>query len=86
MEDTFQSKYEEFCLDLETSIPELKNDISVAKAIPDDQRMDSYKRDVFKLRMKSDTHIVLPGVIIPKIIWTSLSKATIISLVASRIT
>jgi len=77
MEATFQSKYDEFCVDLESTIPELAIDIGNAKAIPKDNRMDAYKKDVFKSRINTDKHIVLPGVIVPNSLWDSLSKATI---------
>lgn len=76
MEATFQSKYDEFCVDLAGACPELKNDIEVAKAIPADQRMEAYKTNVFKQRLTSEEHIVLPGVIIPKVVWEQLSKSS----------
>jgi len=77
MEATFESKYEEFCLDLEGTCPELKNEISIAKGIPNDQRMDAYKTNVFKKRLTAENHLVLPGVVIPNTLWEQLSKKTV---------
>jgi hypothetical protein len=76
MESQFQSKYEEFCVDLEGACPELKHDIASAKAIPSDQRMDAYRSMVFKKRLETEEHTVLPGVTIPNGIWEQLSKKT----------
>lgn len=76
MDATFESKYNEFCLDLEGSCPELKDEIAIAKAIPAHHRMDAYKTNVYKQRMTSEEHTVLPGVTIPKSIWEQLSKNT----------
>ena len=76
MDATFESKYNEFCLDLEGSCPELKDEIAIAKAIPADHRMDAYKTNVYKQRMGSEEHTVLPGVTISKPIWEQLSKNT----------
>jgi hypothetical protein len=77
MESQFQSKYEEFCVDLEGTCPELKHEIACAKAIPSEQRMNAYKSMVYKKRLESEEeHIVLPGVTISKTIWNDLSKKT----------
>jgi hypothetical protein len=77
MEVTFHSKYEEFCVDLEATCPELKNEIAIAKAIPKEQRMDAYQANVFKKRLTDENHLVLPGVTIPNSIWEQLSKKTV---------
>jgi hypothetical protein len=77
MEATFHSKYEEFCVDLEDTCPELKHDIDIAKAIPKEQRMDAYQANVFRKRLSEDNHLVLPGVIIPNALWEQLSKNTV---------
>ena len=76
MDSTFQSKYDEFCVDLEGTCPELKDEIAIAKAIPSEQRLDAYKANVYKQRLTSEEHIVLPGVTIPNAIWEQLSKKT----------
>lgn len=74
MDTTFHAKYNEFCIDLEGTCPELKDEIEIAKAIPVDQRMEAYKTNVYKQRIASEEHIVLPGVIISNSIWEQLSK------------
>jgi hypothetical protein len=74
MEGTFQTKYDEFCVDLEATCPELKEEISVASDIPNDQRVEAYKINVLKVRRTAKDHIVLPGVTIPESIWVTLSK------------
>jgi hypothetical protein len=76
MDTTFQSKYEEFCVDLEGTCPELKHEIACAKAIPVEQRIEAYKSMVYKKRLESEEHIVLPGITIPNLIWNELSKKT----------
>jgi len=77
MEATFQSKYEEFCVDLEGTCPELKTEIAAAKSIPSEQRMDAYKSNVYKKRLTAEDHLVLPGVVIPNSVWDQLSKNTV---------
>ena len=77
MEATFQSKYTEFCNDLEATCPELKEDIEIARGIPADNRMETYKLNIFKQTKESkESHTVLPGVTIPEDLWKSLSPAT----------
>jgi hypothetical protein len=74
MEDTFYSKYNEFCVDLEGACPELKNEIEVAKNLPNEEKLSGYIT-VFKTRrQKKDEHLVLPNVVIPNTLWNSLSK------------
>jgi len=75
MEDTFNSKYDEFCVDLLGACPELINDINTAKLISNDKRLQTYKSQVLKKR--EINHIVLPGVTIPNTIWSTLSDNTI---------
>jgi len=77
MEATFQSKYDEFCVDLEGTCPELKDEISAAKSIPNEQRIDAYKSNVYKIRLTAENHLVLPGVVIPNSVWDQLSKNTV---------
>ena len=75
MDATFNSKYNEFCNDLEAVCPELQSNITKARAIPQDQRMEAYKTQVFKEKLKQkELHIVLPFVNIPQSIWSSLSE------------
>jgi hypothetical protein len=76
MDSMFQSKYDEFCLDLEATCPELKYDVATAKAIPIEQRMEAYKSLVYKQRISSEEHLVLPSVTIPNAIWNELSTKT----------
>lgn len=74
MEDNFQQKYDEFCVDLEATCPELKEEINFAFAIPKEQRVEAYKTNVLKIRRKAMDHVVLPGVTISNTIWDTLSK------------
>lgn len=74
METNFHQKYNEFCIDLEATCPELKTEINLAFVIPKDQRIEAYKTNVLKVRRTAADHIVLPGVIIPNTIWNTLSK------------
>jgi len=76
MDETFQTKYDEFCVDLLGTCPELNDDITAAKMIPESERMTKYQSTVLKNR-KENPLIVLPGVVIPKSIWDSLSQNTI---------
>ena len=76
MDTTFQSKYEEFCVDLEGTCPELAPYIASAKLIPNEQRLHAYKTMVYKKRKDSEGHLVLPGVTIPNSIWNELSTKT----------
>jgi hypothetical protein len=74
MEDTFYSKYNEFCVDLEGACPELKNEIQTAKNLSNEEKLLGYTT-VFKTRrQKKDAHLVLPNVVIPNALWDSLSK------------
>ena len=78
MEDIFNTKYNEFCVDLLGTCPELKNAISKAQALSTEDRFELYKKEIFKneTRVQESTHTVLPGVTIPKSIWKALSKKT----------
>ena len=76
MEDTFDGKYNEFCVDLEGACPELKSDIEKAKNIPKNERMVQYQKLVLKQR-KKNPRVVLPYVEIPESIYKSLSKNTL---------
>ena len=78
MEETFHTKYEEFCYDLEATCPELKNDIDIAKNIPKENRIEAYNVNVIKVRKTTTTndHTVLPGVTISNTLWDSLSSAS----------
>ena len=73
MENTFYSKYDEFCVDLEGACPELKDKILKARNLPKESLIDEYAK-VFAARQKDKTiHNVLPGVVIPESLWSSLS-------------
>ena len=88
MEDTFNTKYDEFCVDLLGACPELKNEIAKAQALSTEERFEAYKTQVFKKeknekekekgkgKEKEKVHTVLPGVTIPKSLWKALSKNT----------
>jgi len=77
MEETFHSKYNEFCVDLEGACPELKDSIDKARLIPEAERMDKYQKMVLKYRKDNEAlHVVLPEVIIPDNLYNSLSKNT----------
>ena len=73
MENTFYSKYDEFCVDLEGTCPELKDKILEARNLPKESLIDEYAK-VFAVRQKNKSiHTVLPGVVIPESLWSSLS-------------
>ena len=73
MENTFYSKYDEFCVDLEGACPELKEKILKARNLPKESLIDEYAK-VFAARQKDKSiHNVLPGVVIPESLWSSLS-------------
>ena len=73
MENTFYSKYDEFCVDLEGACPELKDKILEARNLPKESLIDEYAK-VFTARQKDKSiHTVLPGVVIPESLWSSLS-------------
>ena len=74
MDNTFQSKYEEFCNDLLVACPELKTSIEGARSISKEQRVSEYKSKVLKQTLNTESHVVLPDVTIPESIWESLSK------------
>jgi len=78
MEDTFNKKYDEFCVDLLGTCPELKNEIAKAQALSNEERFELYKKEIFKNenRTQESRHTVLPGVTIPKSLWKALSKKT----------
>ena len=76
METTFVSKYNEFCADLLRACPELQSEVVKAMSIPDDERMAVYKSMVFKQKLNSKVHLVLPHVTIPDDLWESLSAAS----------
>jgi len=78
MEDTFNTKYDEFCVDLLGTCPELKNEIAKAQALSNEERFELYKKEIFKNKNQTQesTHTVLPGVTIPKSLWKALSKKT----------
>jgi len=74
MEDTFYSKYNEFCVDLEGACPELKSEIQLAKNLSNEEKITEYTT-VFKTRRQNkDEHLVLPGVVISNTVWNALSK------------
>ena len=76
METTFVSKYNEFCADLLRACPELQSAVVKAMSIPDTERMTAYKTMVFKQKLNSKVHLVLPHVTIPDDLWTSLSAGS----------
>jgi len=77
MENTFYSKYNEFCVDLEGACPELKDEILKAKNLSKESQMNEYTK-VFQQRQKKDgTHPVLPYVTIPESVWRALSDKSI---------
>jgi len=77
MEGTFDSKYSEFCVDLIGACPELTVEISAAKDIPTESRLQRYTDEVYNLKKDSSAHILLPGVTIPETIWSQLSDNSI---------
>lgn len=74
MENTFYSKYNEFCVDLEGACPELKEQIQKAKNIPKESLLSEYEKVFKDRRANADLHTVLPGVTIPNDTWNKLSK------------
>ena len=75
MNNTFNAKYEEFCVDLLGACPELKGNIEKAKSLTNTQRFEIYKAKIFKNHEL--THNVLPGVTISESIWNSFSEKTV---------
>lgn len=74
MDNTFYSKYNEFCADLEGACPELKELIEKAKNIPKESLLSEYEKVFKERRTNTTSHLVLPGITIPNDIWDKLSK------------
>ena len=79
LETVFNTKYDEFCRDLEGACPELKDQIATAMALPSAKRLSRFQAEC-KASPQRKTEMcpgcVLPGVVISKAIWAELSDKT----------
>lgn len=79
LKNVFQTKYVEFCTDLEGACPELKSQITAALALDEETRWKRFTEEV-KASPQRDSNAcpgtVLPGVAIPDSIWEELSSAS----------
>jgi len=74
----FQQKYNEFVADLLGALPEYTEEIQVASALGDAERIESFK-DVavgHSTEDKANPQKILPGVTVSDAVWTSLSENT----------
>jgi hypothetical protein len=74
----FQQKYNEFVSDLLGALPEYTNEIQVASALGDAERIDAFK-EVAVAHGKEDNanpQKILPGVMVSDAVWASLSENT----------
>lgn len=79
LDSVFQSKYEEFCTDLEGACPELKADIDRARKLSAADKLRRFKNEV-KADPRRDgakcPGCVLPGVILRPATWEELSDGS----------
>lgn len=74
----FQQKYNEFVGDLLGALPEYTNEIQVASALDDAERINAFK-DVavgHSTEDKANPQKILPGVTVSDAVWASLSENT----------
>ncbi len=77
--DVFITKYDEFCVDLMGTFPELAEQITVAKALSADEKKKLFRESVLPSCSPTRNtltcpNLVLPGVSIPPAIWETLSE------------
>jgi len=77
----FQQKYDEFAMELEGALPELATTIAAAKAMSADDRVKRFAEVILPSCVPNrdktkNPGLVLPGVLIPESLWTSLSDAS----------
>jgi hypothetical protein len=75
----FQEQYLEFADQLEETFPELEPQLKAALALSDDERIDSFSRDVLPAMAnvqgkKEEPTFLLPGVKLPTGVWGTLSE------------
>ena len=76
--DIFQTKYDEFADELLATFPELTTQIRAAVALDEKERLARWQTEI-KTTTTDQTQnpgTVLPGVIIPDSVWTTLSPTT----------
>lgn len=77
LDPVFQSKYNEFCGDLEGACPELKESIAAARALSPEERLRRFTEEVKASPQrdgKACPGTVLPGVTLTDAIWKELSE------------
>lgn len=74
----FQQKYNEFVGDLLGALPEYTNEIQVASALGDAERIDAFKAVAVAHGKEDNTNPqkILPGVTVSDAVWASLSENT----------
>lgn len=79
MQNIFNTKYNEFCTDLEGACPELSEAIKAAKALSKSERFARFQAEA-KASPQRNNEVcpgcVLPGVVITEETWLDLSDAT----------
>jgi hypothetical protein len=79
---TFQKKYGEFLADLRETFPELEAELGAAEAIPADQRLNAYFKDVLKKHAHPGGEALpCPGPVLPAVtlnveLWDSVGEKT----------
>ena len=81
LRDTFQTKYIEFCEDLQGAVPELHNNINDARFLSPNDRVIRFVKEVLEhCSPTRDANLcpgtVLPGVTLTDDIWSDLSEAS----------
>jgi len=82
MEGIFNTKYTEFCDELLGAYPEKKNEIVVARALSESERIQRFREEVLPVSgkpmrdPKANPGLVLPGVMIEAKDWDEFSDAT----------
>lgn len=77
--DVFLTKYDEFCVDLLATVPELATEINTAKALTTEEKKGLFRAHVLPSCSPTRNPLtcppfVLPGVAIPAAIWESFSE------------
>lgn len=80
-DEIFQKKYDEFCDDLQGTLPELAESITKAKAIGPDDRVKRFHEDVLPTASPTRSTDACPGVVLPGVcitpeLWATLSKTS----------
>lgn len=79
LKSVFDTKYTEFCTDLEGACPELKQQIASAVSLDSETRWKRFMEEV-KVTPQRDPNAcpgcVLPGVVIPETVWAELTPSS----------